>query len=122
MPPDPDLKKHTYQKKHGNQKDFYPIKDGTGKECEAKFALDGSLPDPVSTANSEFTCLFQTIKGSTQQDTILALEPQMLVTPTSAPHTEAAPIAVRRVGHVVLIDFNGLRLRRAPRERASVPF
>merc|ERR1719465_381099 len=39
-----------------------------GKEFEAKFAKDGSLPDPTSTDNPEFKCVLQTLKDSIQQD------------------------------------------------------
>merc|ERR1719426_161703 len=39
-----------------------------GKEFEAKFAKDGSLPDPNSTDNPEFKCVLQTLKDSIQQD------------------------------------------------------
>merc|ERR1712167_207042 len=39
-----------------------------GKELEAKFAKDGSLPDPSSTDNPEFECVLQTLKDSIQQD------------------------------------------------------
>merc|ERR1712227_745805 len=39
-----------------------------GKEFEAKFAKDGSLPDPNSTDNPEFRCVLQTLKDSIQQD------------------------------------------------------
>merc|ERR1712110_838367 len=39
-----------------------------GKELEAKFAKDGSLPDPMSTDNPEFKCVLQTLKDSIQQD------------------------------------------------------
>merc|ERR1711907_447328 len=39
-----------------------------GKELEAKFAKDGSLPDPASTDNPEFKCVLQTLKDSIQQD------------------------------------------------------
>merc|ERR1712188_133475 len=35
-----------------------------GKEFEAKFAKDGTLPDPASTDNPEFKCVLQTIKDS----------------------------------------------------------
>merc|ERR1711943_149781 len=35
---------------------------------EAKFAKDGSLPDPMSTENPEFKCVLQTLKDSIQQD------------------------------------------------------
>merc|ERR1712127_193285 len=35
-----------------------------GKEYEAAFAKDGSLPDPESTTNPEFKCVLQTIKES----------------------------------------------------------
>merc|ERR1712056_49792 len=35
-----------------------------GKECEEKFAKDGTLPDPASTTNPEFKCVLQTIKDS----------------------------------------------------------
>jgi len=39
-----------------------------GKEFEAKFAKDGSLPDPASTDNPEFKCVLQTLKDSIQAD------------------------------------------------------
>merc|ERR1712227_692311 len=39
-----------------------------GKEFEAKFAKDGSLPDPNSTDNPEFRCVLQTLKDSILQD------------------------------------------------------
>merc|ERR1711939_1010362 len=39
-----------------------------GKEFEAKFAKDGTLPDPTSTDNPEFKCVLQTLKDSIQQD------------------------------------------------------
>merc|ERR1711971_703066 len=39
-----------------------------GKEFEAKFAKDGSLPDPNSTDNPEFKCVLQTLKDSIQVD------------------------------------------------------
>merc|ERR1719252_471463 len=39
-----------------------------GKEFEAKFAKDGTLPDPNSTDNPEFKCVLQTLKDSIQQD------------------------------------------------------
>jgi adenosylhomocysteinase len=39
-----------------------------GKECEEKFAKDGSLPDPNSTTNAEFKCILQTLKDSIQAD------------------------------------------------------
>merc|ERR1712023_349675 len=39
-----------------------------GKELEAAFAKDGTLPDPSSTTNPEFKCVLQTIKGSIQKD------------------------------------------------------
>merc|ERR1712007_140942 len=35
-----------------------------GKEYEDKYAQDGSLPDPDSTANPEFKCVLQTIRDS----------------------------------------------------------
>merc|ERR1719183_1393197 len=35
-----------------------------GKEVEAKFAKDGSLPDPASTTNPEMKCILQTLKDS----------------------------------------------------------
>jgi len=35
-----------------------------GKEAEAKFAKDGSLPDPASTTNPEMKCILQTLKDS----------------------------------------------------------
>ena len=34
-----------------------------GKELEEKFAKDGSLPDPASTTNAEFKCVFQRFEG-----------------------------------------------------------
>merc|ERR1711985_33874 len=37
-------------------------------EFEAKFAKDGTLPDPTSTDNAEFKCVLQTLKDSIQQD------------------------------------------------------
>merc|ERR1711904_642394 len=39
-----------------------------GKELEAKFAKDGTLPDPASTDNPEFKCVLQTLKDSIAQD------------------------------------------------------
>merc|ERR1712028_243588 len=39
-----------------------------GKEFEAKFAKDGSLPDPSSTTNAEFKCILQLLKDSIPQD------------------------------------------------------
>merc|ERR1712010_427380 len=39
-----------------------------GKEFEAKFAKDGTLPDPTSTDNPEFKCVLQTLKDSIQAD------------------------------------------------------
>merc|ERR1712005_93858 len=39
-----------------------------GKEFEAKFAKDGTLPDPNSTDNPEFKCVLQLLKDSIQQD------------------------------------------------------
>merc|ERR1712130_962941 len=39
-----------------------------GKEYEAKFAKDGSLPDPSSTDNAEFKCILQLLKDSIQVD------------------------------------------------------
>merc|ERR1712113_541069 len=39
-----------------------------GKEYEAKFAKDGSLPDPSSTDNAEFKCILELIKDSIQVD------------------------------------------------------
>jgi adenosylhomocysteinase len=39
-----------------------------GKEYEAVFAKDGTLPDPSSTTNPEFKCVLQTIKDSIQKD------------------------------------------------------
>merc|ERR1711887_252098 len=39
-----------------------------GKEFEAKFAKDGSLPDPASTDNPEFKCVLQVLKDSIQAD------------------------------------------------------
>jgi len=39
-----------------------------GKEYEAKFAKDGSLPDPASTDNAEFKCILQLLKDSIPLD------------------------------------------------------
>merc|ERR1712004_451875 len=39
-----------------------------GKEFEAKFAKDGSLPDPESTTNPEFKCILQLLKDSIPAD------------------------------------------------------
>merc|ERR1712085_174615 len=39
-----------------------------GKEFEAKFAKDGTLPDPASTDNAEFKCVLQTILDSLKVD------------------------------------------------------
>merc|ERR1712125_16532 len=39
-----------------------------GKEYEAKFAKDGSLPDPASTDNAEFKCILELLKESIQAD------------------------------------------------------
>merc|ERR1712078_706543 len=39
-----------------------------GKEYEALFAKDGTLPDPNSTSNPEFKCVLQTLKDSIQKD------------------------------------------------------
>merc|ERR1711881_325929 len=39
-----------------------------GKELEAKYAKDKSLPDPSSTDNAEFKCVLQTLKDSIQAD------------------------------------------------------
>jgi len=39
-----------------------------GKEFEAKFAKDGSLPDPASTTNPEFKCILQLLKDSIPAD------------------------------------------------------
>merc|ERR1712046_356234 len=39
-----------------------------GKEFEAKFAKDGTLPDPMSTTNPEFKCVLQVLKDSIQVD------------------------------------------------------
>merc|ERR1711981_798694 len=39
-----------------------------GKELEAAFAKDGSLPDPASTTNPEFKCILQLLKDSIQTD------------------------------------------------------
>merc|ERR1711990_838137 len=39
-----------------------------GKEFEAKFAKDGTLPDPNSTDNAEFKCILQLLKDSIQVD------------------------------------------------------
>merc|ERR1711865_987625 len=41
-----------------------------GKELEAKFAKDGSLPDPASTDNAEFKCILQLLKDSIPADKI----------------------------------------------------
>merc|ERR1712165_530784 len=37
-------------------------------ECEAKFAKDGSLPDPASTDNAEYKCILQLLKDSIPAD------------------------------------------------------
>merc|ERR1711992_331767 len=39
-----------------------------GKEYEAKFAKDGSLPDPASTDNAEFKCILELLRESIQAD------------------------------------------------------
>merc|ERR1712078_105959 len=39
-----------------------------GLEFEAKFAKDGTLPDPTSTDNPEFKCVLQVLKDSIQAD------------------------------------------------------
>merc|ERR1712242_381244 len=39
-----------------------------GKDYEAKFAKDGSLPDPSSTDNAEFKVILQLLKDSVPQD------------------------------------------------------
>merc|ERR1712056_32027 len=39
-----------------------------GKEYEAKFAKDGSLPDPASTDNAEFKCILELLKESIKVD------------------------------------------------------
>merc|ERR1719456_2059531 len=39
-----------------------------GKELEAKFAADKSLPDPESTDNAEYKCILQLLKDSIQAD------------------------------------------------------
>jgi len=39
-----------------------------GKEYEALFAKDGTLPDPSSTTNPEFKCVLQTLKDSISKD------------------------------------------------------
>merc|ERR1712021_62057 len=39
-----------------------------GKEFEAKYAKDGTLPDPASTDNAEFKCILQLLKDSIPQD------------------------------------------------------
>jgi len=39
-----------------------------GKEYEANFARDGSLPDPNSTTNPEFKCIINVIRESIQKD------------------------------------------------------
>ncbi|CAK9015244.1 Adenosylhomocysteinase (S-adenosyl-L-homocysteine hydrolase) (AdoHcyase) [Durusdinium trenchii] len=41
-----------------------------GKELEAKFAKDGSLPDPASTTNAEFKCVLQACMEGFQVVTI----------------------------------------------------
>merc|ERR1712127_365270 len=39
-----------------------------GKELEAKYAKDKSLPDPASTDNAEFKCVLSVLRDSIQQD------------------------------------------------------
>merc|ERR1712066_38983 len=39
-----------------------------GKEYEDKHAMDGSLPDPTSTDNQEFSCILKLLKESIQAD------------------------------------------------------
>merc|ERR1712056_100179 len=39
-----------------------------GKECEEKFAKDGTLPDPSSTSNAEMKCVFELLKESIPKD------------------------------------------------------
>merc|ERR1712056_91904 len=39
-----------------------------GKECEEKFAKDGTLPDPSSTDNAELKCILELLKESIQAD------------------------------------------------------
>merc|ERR1740127_1542 len=39
-----------------------------GKECEEKFAKDGSLPDPASTDNAEFKVILEVLKESIKVD------------------------------------------------------
>jgi len=39
-----------------------------GKELEAKYAKDGSLPDPSSTDNAEYKCILQLLKDSIPAD------------------------------------------------------
>jgi len=39
-----------------------------GNEYEAKFAKDGSLPDPASTDNAEFKCVLTVLRDSIQAD------------------------------------------------------
>jgi adenosylhomocysteinase len=39
-----------------------------GKEFEATFAKDGTLPDPASTTNPEFKCVLQLLRDSIQVD------------------------------------------------------
>merc|ERR1712232_34371 len=39
-----------------------------GKELEAKYAKDGSLPDPASTDNAEFKCILQLLRDSIPAD------------------------------------------------------
>jgi len=39
-----------------------------GKELEAKFAADGSLPDPASTTNAEFKCILEVLRDSIKVD------------------------------------------------------
>ena len=45
-----------------------PLLVHKGKELEAKFAKDGSLPDPASTTNAEFKCVLQVLRDSIQAD------------------------------------------------------
>jgi len=39
-----------------------------GNEFEAKFAKDGTLPDPASTENAEFKCVLTVLRDSIQKD------------------------------------------------------
>merc|ERR1712226_1444375 len=39
-----------------------------GRELEAQFAKDGSLPDPETTTNPEFKCVLQLLKSSIPAD------------------------------------------------------